>query len=79
MELDHREEAEMDALHVFFRTRGYRRSVMLSPGGEGGSDQPLHPATTQIIRCRATLGAKVTDVKLHHVQDDTFTSPRLPD
>ena len=65
MELDHREEAEMDALHVFFRTPGYRRSVMLSPGGEGGSDQPVHPATTQIIRCRATLcESKDTDVKL---------------
>ena len=50
---------------------------MLSPSGDGGSDHPLDPATTQIIRCRATLSAKVTDVKLHNVQDDTLTSPQL--
>ena len=50
---------------------------MPSPGGDGGSDQLLDPAATQILRCRATLEAQDTDVKLHNVYEDTLTGPRL--
>ena len=64
-----------DAMHASTESYGLcdlRLVLHLDLGGDEGSDQPLDPAATQIIRCRTTLEAQDADVRLHNVYEDNL-------